>query len=242
MLLLLGVLLAFGMFIAPIVVAIKLKGKPKRIRNALLSSLICCVLFIVVAMNTPTIETTQTASGKTEKQSKQATAKKETPKPKISAEEQARLDVEKKKAEEKAKVEAQKKKEAEEKAKQEASKKKAEDEKRKQEEAKKKAEEEAKLKVQKKEAEEKAKFDEWVKRQFSGWDGSHRELVKLVKENMNDAKSFEHMETKYSVDGRNGIKVFMKFRGANAFGAKVINTVEAYANYKDNTITITKNN
>ncbi|MBY6963887.1 hypothetical protein HYH87_18280, partial [Clostridium botulinum] len=176
------------------------------------------------------------------KQSKQTTAKKETPKPKITPEEQAKLDAEKKKAEEKAKVEAQKKEEAEEKAKQEAAKKKAEDEKRKQEEAKKKAEEEAKLKAQKKEADEKAKFDEWVKRQFSGWDGSHRGLVKLVKENMNDAKSFEHMETKYSVDGRNGIKIYMKFRGANAFGAKVINTVEAYANYKDNTITITKNN
>ncbi|MCW6094559.1 hypothetical protein LAV60_15415 [Clostridium sporogenes] len=217
--------------------AIKLKGKPKRIRKALLSSLICCVLFIIVAVNTPTTQTTQTASNKTEKQT---TPKKE--KPKISAEEQARLDVEKKKAEEKAKVETQKKKEAEEKAKQEAAKKKAEDEKRKQEEAKKKAEEEAKKKAQKKEAEEKAKFDEWVKRQFSAWDGSHRELVKLVKENMNDAKSFEHMETRYSVDGRKGIKVYMKFRGANAFGAKIINTVEAYANYKDNTITITKNN
>lgn len=37
----------------------------------------------------------------------------------------------------------------------------------------------------------------WIKSQFSVWDGSHRELEKLVKKNLNDEKSFDHIETTY---------------------------------------------
>jgi hypothetical protein len=92
--------------------------------------------------------------------------------------------------------------------------------------------------------------DDWVEAQFSLWDGSHIELVKLVKENMNDPKSFEHAETKYlvlstqeQIDtlGRGNIGdlyIYMKFRGANAFGGTILSEVEAVADYKNNTITI----
>jgi len=101
---------------------------------------------------------------------------------------------------------------------------------------------------------EKKAHDEWVDGQFSLWDGSHTELVKLVKDNMNDPKSFEHAETKYLVissqeqidtlgKGEIGdLYVYMKFRGNNAFGGKVINEVEALASYKENTITILTSN
>lgn len=33
---------------------------------------------------------------------------------------------------------------------------------------------------------------------FSAWDGSHIALTRMIKESMNDPKSFEHVETKYS--------------------------------------------
>lgn len=87
---------------------------------------------------------------------------------------------------------------------------------------------------------EKQNYQAWIDAQFSAWDGSHRDLVKLVKENMNDPKSFEHVETRYIDDG-DGITVYMKFRGNNAFGGLVLNEVLAKAGYKTNTITIIAN-
>lgn len=65
-----------------------------------------------------------------------------------------------------------------------------------------------------------------VRAQFSGWDGSHRNLVEMVKRQMNDADSFEHVETRYWDQGDH-LSLRMTFRGNNAFGAKVINEVAA---------------
>jgi hypothetical protein len=86
----------------------------------------------------------------------------------------------------------------------------------------------------------KIKYDKWVKAQFSPWDGSHYYLVDLLKKNMNDADSFEHMETKYTDNG-DGLKIIMKYRGKNAFGGKIINYVTAESDYKSNQINIIKN-
>lgn len=61
---------------------------------------------------------------------------------------------------------------------------------------------------------------------FSAWDGSHRELVRRVKRDMNDPNSFEHVETKYG-DRGDYLIVEMRFRGRNAFGGMVVNTVRA---------------
>lgn len=69
---------------------------------------------------------------------------------------------------------------------------------------------------------------EFVEAQFSAWDGSHRELVKVVKDSMNDRRSFEHIETRYTDNG-DTIVLQMRFRGSNAFGALVQNTVIAEA-------------
>lgn len=97
---------------------------------------------------------------------------------------------------------------------------------------------------------EAAAYQEWITSQFSVWDGSHRELVSLVKDNMNDPKSFEHVETKYLVlqtqeqvdtvgQGKIGdLYIYMKFRGANAFGAIILSEVEALAEYDTNMIYI----
>jgi len=84
---------------------------------------------------------------------------------------------------------------------------------------------------------EKEKHEKWVKGQFKVWDGSHKYLVDLIKENLNDAKSFEHVETNYIKDGDDLI-VTMKYRAKNGFGATILQVVKARASYKNDTITV----
>lgn len=95
----------------------------------------------------------------------------------------------------------------------------------------------------KKAASEKAAADykKWIEGQFSSWNGSHIELVKLVKENLNDPKSFEHVKTVYWDKG-DYIIVKMNYRAKNGFGALILQNVTAKADYKTNTIIITSQN
>lgn len=86
----------------------------------------------------------------------------------------------------------------------------------------------ADLDNQKAQADKKKK--DFEKNCFSSWDGSHRELVKLVKANMNDKKSFEHEKTTYTTLDDYAV-VIMQFRGKNAFGNMVLNTVKAKVSY-----------
>ena len=65
-----------------------------------------------------------------------------------------------------------------------------------------------------------------IEKQFSLWDGSHNNLTKLIKKAMNDASSFEHVETTYSDKGDHLI-VLEVFRGKNAFGGVVKNSIKA---------------
>lgn len=67
---------------------------------------------------------------------------------------------------------------------------------------------------------------------LSSWDGSHSELVRIVKKSMNDPKSFEHDETRYKITGDYAI-VIMSFRGKNAFGGTVLNSVTAKVDLSD---------
>lgn len=109
----------------------------------------------------------------------------------------------------------------------------------------------------KKEAEEKAKADAaakakaiedakiakeneykaWVEGQFSVWDGSHKALVDLIKENLNDKKSFEHDKTTY-IDKGDHLIVRMVYRAKNGFGGVILQNVTAKSDYKTNTITV----
>ncbi|MCP1225736.1 hypothetical protein [Sebaldella sp. S0638] len=88
------------------------------------------------------------------------------------------------------------------------------------------------------EAEAKAKEERMklIEKQFSSWDGSHKNLTEYIKSNMNDAKSYEHVETRYKDNGET-IYVVTKFRGNNAFGAKVIGACEATANTETGELT-----
>jgi len=70
---------------------------------------------------------------------------------------------------------------------------------------------------------------------LGSWDGSNRQLVKIVKENMNDPKSFEHVETLYKLYKDYAI-VVMKFRGKNAFNGTVLNSITAKVSLEDGSV------
>ncbi len=67
---------------------------------------------------------------------------------------------------------------------------------------------------------------EMIEDQFSSWDGSHSELTKVIKKSMNDPKSYDHVETVY-FDMGDHLIVNTTFRGENAFGGIVKNTIKA---------------
>jgi uncharacterized protein (UPF0297 family) len=65
-----------------------------------------------------------------------------------------------------------------------------------------------------------------IETQFSPWDGSHRNLERVIKDSMNDPDSYDHVETVYW-DRGDHLVVRTTFRGKNAFGAVVKNSVKA---------------
>lgn len=65
-----------------------------------------------------------------------------------------------------------------------------------------------------------------IEQQFSKWDGSHVALERIIKKSMNDPDSYKHVETKYGDKG-DYILVETTFRGKNAFGGVVTNTMRA---------------
>ena len=75
--------------------------------------------------------------------------------------------------------------------------------------------------------EKKAKFE---KECFTVIDGYNLPLVKYVKENLHDADSFEHVETKFKLMDDYAI-VFMKYRAKNGFNAMRLSQVTAKINY-----------
>jgi len=78
---------------------------------------------------------------------------------------------------------------------------------------------------------------ERIEKHFSAWDGSHRNLTKYIKKSMNDPDSYKHAETKY-VDKGDHLIVITTFRGKNAFGGVVKNTVVAKVGLDGNVISI----
>lgn len=86
-----------------------------------------------------------------------------------------------------------------------------------------------------------AKYKAWVDAQFSFWDGHHTALVDLLKEHLNDPKSFEHVKTTYTDNG-DSLTIFMTYRAKNAFGGLVLQNVTATADYATNTIKIISSN
>ena len=86
-------------------------------------------------------------------------------------------------------------------------------------------------------AEEIENRKEDLEKQFSPYDGSHNGLTELIKKNMPDPESYEHVETRFSDKGDH-IFVVTKFRGKNGFGGYVFQTVSANVDFKGNVIEI----
>ncbi|MCR4903218.1 MAG: hypothetical protein K6A23_10180 [Butyrivibrio sp.] len=98
----------------------------------------------------------------------------------------------------------------------------------------------------------------WIRNQFSAWDGSHIELTKLIKENLNDEDSYKHIETTYrdiktqaDVDEVNealssagktdtvqvgDLFIVTKFSAKNGFNATIKSTAYGIASYENNSI------
>lgn len=67
-----------------------------------------------------------------------------------------------------------------------------------------------------------------IRAAFSAWDGSHRELERWIKKNIKDPRSYEHIETRFGMDGDTVI-VATTYRAKNSFGGYVVNTATAKA-------------
>lgn len=98
-------------------------------------------------------------------------------------------------------------------------------------------------KKREKEREKKERIEKIKKRkalielQFGCWDGSHYKLTEYIKKHMNDPDSYKHVKTAYS-DCGSYLLVKTTFRGKNAFGGYVKQTVIAKVNLKGDVIKI----
>lgn len=106
----------------------------------------------------------------------------------------------------------------------------------------------------------KTERNEWVNNQFSAWDGSHRVLEDLIKDNLNDESSYKHIETTFidinSEDRKKEVNnllkesgysqrveiddlfVMTKFSAKNAFNATIKSTAFGIADYSENIVTL----
>ena len=103
-------------------------------------------------------------------------------------------------------------------------------------------------------------YNSWVNNQFSAWDGSHSELASLIKKNLNDEKSYKHIETTYRIIYSEELKteindilksankstrveigdifISIQFSAKNAFNAIVKNTAYGVAFFANNSIAL----
>ncbi|HUU39739.1 MAG TPA: hypothetical protein VMW42_02230 [Desulfatiglandales bacterium] len=78
---------------------------------------------------------------------------------------------------------------------------------------------------------------EKIEKHFDLWDGSHKGLTKVIKESMHNAGSYEHVKTRY-IDKGDYLIVTTEFRGTNAFGGVVKNSMAAKVDLNGNVIEI----
>lgn len=74
-----------------------------------------------------------------------------------------------------------------------------------------------------------------LEQHFSKWDGSHERLTPIIKASMHNPDSFEHVKTTYRDQGET-LLVTTQFRGTNAFGAVVTQTIRAVVDLNGNVL------
>lgn len=77
----------------------------------------------------------------------------------------------------------------------------------------------------------------YLQTHFSAWDGSHNGLTTYIKDAMNDPGSYEHVKTVYW-DRKDHLIVMTTFRGKNAFGGVVKNSVKAKVDLAGNVLEV----
>jgi len=104
----------------------------------------------------------------------------------------------------------------------------------------------------------KTERNEWIRSQFSAWDGSHTVLKGLIKDNLNDEGSFKHINTTYidilSEDKKKEVNnilagtrykqrvdvgdlfIMTEFSAKNAFNATIKNTAYGIVDQSDNRV------
>ncbi len=91
------------------------------------------------------------------------------------------------------------------------------------------------LLAEKKAREVKASRKKMIEKQFSAWDGSHMAFKKLLKDGMDNPRSFEHVETQY-IDKGETLQIITTYRGTNAFGGIVAQTNSAIYDLEGNLV------
>ncbi len=106
----------------------------------------------------------------------------------------------------------------------------------------------------------KTAHNQWIQGQFSAWDGSHIELTRLIKQSLNDEKSYKHINTTYrdikteedvaeinkilSDAGKNttvkegDLFIMTEFSAKNGFNATIKSKAYGVASYENNSITL----
>jgi len=79
--------------------------------------------------------------------------------------------------------------------------------------------------------------EDQLQNHFSAWDGSHNGLTKIIKKSMNDPDSYDHDETVYWDKGDH-LVVRTTFRGKNAFGGVVKNSITAKVDLNGNVLEV----
>lgn len=84
-----------------------------------------------------------------------------------------------------------------------------------------------------------SKWDDWVAKYTSAWDGSCRPVEKAIKNALNDPGSYDHDATGYVPNEDTSlIVVTTRFRANNGFGAKVLAVYQATVDVNGNVIDI----
>jgi len=77
------------------------------------------------------------------------------------------------------------------------------------------------------------KHKQKVEALFSGWNGSHKKLEKMIKQNLNDPSSYEHVQTLYW-DEQDSVIVKTTIRAKNGFGAIMTTSYRAVSDLQGN--------
>ncbi|MBS0467951.1 MAG: hypothetical protein JSS31_12475 [Proteobacteria bacterium] len=90
---------------------------------------------------------------------------------------------------------------------------------------------------QQEDASKRAAMEANVKGQFSSYDGSHRKVEAAIKARLKDPGSYEHVETRYSVNA-DSITVHTTYRARNSFNALVPGTAVATVDANGNVLSL----